>query len=102
MTLPSAPQLKEIEEQYFKDYVEFAHNINTQLSTIVDSFKNPNVVFKARSDFMCENDKPRCYMYFPRENVKVLWDYGHITNDGARVLGSLVTERQWLSDSLLK
>ena len=99
---PSASQLKEIEEQFFKDYERGQYKVNEQLSIIVDGFKNPNVVFKARSDFMCEGDEQRCYMYIPQKSVKVLWDYGHTTTDGARILGRLITEKQWLSDFLRK
>jgi len=41
-------------------------------------------------------------MYFSSDKAKVLWDYGHTTTDGARVLGRLITERQWLSDIIQK
>jgi len=100
--LPSASQLEQIEQQFFYDYMKGQQDLNTQLLTIVDSFKNPNVVFKERSDFMCDKDEKRCFMYFSSDKAKVLWDYGHTTTDGARVLGRLITERQWLSDIIQK
>ena len=78
--------------------MEGQSKVNQQLLTIVESFFSSNVVFKDRSDFMCDKDKKRCHMYFPQDKIKVFWDYGHTTTDGARVLGRLITEKQWLSD----
>ena len=98
--LPSASQLKGIEERFFEDFVESQTNVNQQLKSIVGELSNAHVVFRDRSDFMCDQEKKRCYMYFPQERIKLLWDYGHTTTDGARVLGRLITKRQWLADFL--
>jgi peptidoglycan/LPS O-acetylase OafA/YrhL len=96
--LQSNSKLREIEKQFFNDYVEGQSYVNSELLTIVESFSDAKVVFKERADYMCDKDKERCFMYFPQDKAKVLWDYGHTTTDGARELGRLITEKQWLSD----
>ncbi|MDC0990178.1 SGNH hydrolase domain-containing protein, partial [Rhodospirillales bacterium] len=102
MKIQFSSNLLDIEKQFFKDYENGQRKVNDQLSAIVESFANSNVVFKERSDFMCDKDEKRCFMYFPSDKAKVLWDYGHTTTDGARVLGRLITEKQWLSDIIQK
>jgi peptidoglycan/LPS O-acetylase OafA/YrhL len=102
MEIQFSSNLLDIEKQFFKDYENGQRKVNDQLSAIVESFANSNVVFKERSDFMCDKDEKRCFMYFPSDKAKVLWDYAHTTTDGARVLGRLITEKQWLSDIIQK
>jgi peptidoglycan/LPS O-acetylase OafA/YrhL len=96
--LPSLRELYEIEEEFYNDFMTNEIKVNQRLMGIVKGFQRDDVVFKDRSEFMCDTDSNRCHMYFPQDKVKLLWDYGHTTTDGARVLGRLITEKQWLSD----
>ena len=86
------------EEKFYKDYVEDQREINFQLRKIVEKFSDENVLFALRSDYQCIKNERRCFMYFPDLQAKVLFDYGHITSDGAKVLGRLISEAEWLRD----
>ena len=89
-----------LEKEFYSDYVKGQSEINQKLKDIVEIFSDERVVYKDRSDYMCDRSEQMCYLYFPKDEAKVLWDYGHITTDGARVLGRLITERMWLADLL--
>lgn len=67
---------------------------------MVEAADDPRVIYAERSDYMCDIAEERCYLFFPDEKVKVLSDYGHLTMDGARVLGRIASERRWLADFL--
>lgn len=100
-TLPTLSELYALENEFFFDNENgVVKDVNNELRRIVESFSDDNVLFKERSDFMCDKNEKRCFMYFPKDNAKVLWDYGHITTDGARIFGRLITEKRWLSDIL--
>lgn len=100
--LPSVPQLKQMEAEFYLDYLERQSTINENISSMVDKISDPRVVFAYRSDYMCDFEKQRCYLYLPNNNAKVLRDYGHITTDGARKLGQIINERNWLADFMLE
>jgi peptidoglycan/LPS O-acetylase OafA/YrhL len=101
MELLTISQLNGLEFQFYADYLKKQKSINKKLKAIVDSFSDDRVVYKERSDYMCDSSEQRCYLYFPKDKAKVLYDDVHTTIDGARVLGRLITERRWLADFVL-
>lgn len=98
--LPTRSELDKLEQDFYKDYLEGQAIVNQELRNIVADVSDSRVNFADRADFMCDHLDRRCYLFFPQDNAKVLWDYAHTTTDGARVLGRLISETQWLEGFL--
>lgn len=98
---PSESELASLERDFFNDYTTGReHKVNQRLKSIVDKFSDSRVTYAELSDFMCEVKKKRCYLFFRQDGAKILFDYVHLTRDGSRVLGRLLSERLWLKDFL--
>jgi len=98
--LPSEPELAKLETDFYLDYIKNQSAINKRLEMLVERISDNRVGYARRSDFMCDTARQRCFLFFPRPGVKIIWDYGHTTTEGARLLSGIIDEKQWLKDFL--
>lgn len=97
--LPSEAELKRLEQKHYQNYIKGEINtINNNLREITHNYHSDKVFFADRSDFMCNKNEKRCFLFFPTYNAKLLRDYGHITTDGAQILAEILDETNWLNN----
>lgn len=75
--------------------------INNRLVEIAEANK---AIFLDKMDYICDKKEQRCRVLTPTRHL-INWDYGHDTIAGAKFLGGVMKERNWLqplTDSLAK
>lgn len=95
--LPSPQQLEHLEQLFHQDYIAGQSKVNAFLQQAVAGATSSQVRYADRADFMCNKIEQRCFLFFEDTGQKVLWDYGHTTEEGARNLARMIDEIRWLS-----
>lgn len=97
---PNNSELIKLEQLFYEDYILGQSKVNQRLESIVQSVLSDQVVFADRSDFMCNHAEQRCRYFFPEQSAKVLWDYSHVTTEGAKGMAALLDGMAWLASDL--
>ena len=86
-----------INKTYFANREEWYFEVNKQLKKIANE---NNISFLNKEDFQCENKEKKCYGIITsggeRSGLKVYYDYGHYTLEGARFFGKIISDINWL------
>jgi peptidoglycan/LPS O-acetylase OafA/YrhL len=85
----------EMEKKYFQSYItnKSSLELNNKVNLITKKF---NVPFLNHAELICEVSQKKC-KFLTNEGIKIFWDYGHYTIDGAKFLGKKIIDLNWLN-----
>lgn len=92
--LPNEFETRLIEKEYFKNLEE---NINLKdiNSEIYKISQKMNTTLLDKSNLICSDELKRC-KFLTLENDKIIFDSNHYSTNGAKYLGKIMFEKNWL------
>ena len=84
-----------MEKNYFQSYIanKSSLELNSKVNLITKKF---NVPFLNHAELICEVSQKKC-KFLTNEGIKIFYDYGHYTIDGAKFLGKKIIDLNWLN-----
>jgi peptidoglycan/LPS O-acetylase OafA/YrhL len=95
--LPSVDELAKLEADFYDSFVNSAvsTDVNRRLQKIVGESSSGNVVYGDQIEIRCDLPAEDCLLFDPDRIVPILYDYGHLTTDGARLIGESMATANW-------
>ena len=95
--LPKPNELIELEKKVFRDLDNSNYFLNLRkINDDLEKFSNlNNIKILKTDDFQCDKINKQCFLT-DRNGKKLYIDEMHFTNEGAKFLGKLIYENNWL------
>ena len=94
---PNQSELIKIETEMFND-IKNTEKINHKIKEIA---KKNNILLIDRNNIFCDIEKKTCPS-ITEDGYKIYWDYGHITNEGAKFFSKKIEKNKLFLDYLKK
>ena len=92
--LPHGLEVKLLKEAYYDSYVtnQWVQSVNNQLRGFS---RMSNTIFLDKSTLLCDQFSKTCEFFTPND-IKITFDGAHLTEEGAKYLGKMIYEKNWL------